>query len=123
MWTLTLSLRKVRDPPNASCFDKRHIPEHLLQVSAFSAFLFFPKARIVNHLVFPPLNVSLAPCSFQKCLFYSWNDERTRFQTPRFILNMHVSESEDEVEEIEEQVLSPDVTTEESAAFYNPASW
>lgn len=36
---------------------------------------------------------------------------------------MCVSESEDEVEEIEEQVPSPDVTTEESAAFYNPVSW
>uniref|UniRef100_A0A3Q3EI60 GTPase activating protein (SH3 domain) binding protein 1 n=1 Tax=Labrus bergylta TaxID=56723 RepID=A0A3Q3EI60_9LABR len=32
-------------------------------------------------------------------------------------------ESEDEVEEIEERVPSPDVAPEESAAFYDPAVW
>lgn len=33
------------------------------------------------------------------------------------------SESEDEVEELEERVPSPDVAPEESAPFYDPASW
>lgn len=33
------------------------------------------------------------------------------------------SESEDEVEEIEERVPSPDVAPEESAPFYDPSAW
>lgn len=33
------------------------------------------------------------------------------------------SESEDEVEEIEERVPSPDIATEESAPFYDPTPW
>lgn len=33
------------------------------------------------------------------------------------------SESEDEVEELEERVPSPDVAPEESAPFYDPAAW
>lgn len=32
-------------------------------------------------------------------------------------------ESEDEVEEIEERVPSPDVTPEESAPFYDSTAW
>lgn len=32
-------------------------------------------------------------------------------------------ESEDEVEELEERVPSPDVATEESAPFYDPTPW
>lgn len=34
-----------------------------------------------------------------------------------------LSESEDEVEEIEERVPSPDVAAEESAPFYDPVAW
>lgn len=33
------------------------------------------------------------------------------------------SESEDEVEEIEERVPSPDAAPEESAPFYDPVAW
>lgn len=33
------------------------------------------------------------------------------------------SESEDEVEEIEERVPSPDGAAEESAPFYDPVAW
>lgn len=33
------------------------------------------------------------------------------------------SESEDEVEEIEERVPSPDAVPEESAPFYDPVAW
>ena len=33
------------------------------------------------------------------------------------------SESEDEVEEIEERVPSPDIAQEESAPFYDPTPW
>lgn len=34
-----------------------------------------------------------------------------------------LSESEDEVEELEERVTSPDVAAEESAPFYDPVAW
>lgn len=63
---------------------------------------------------------------FQKCVFCSSDSLRSEpsvASAVRLILSICVSESEDEVEEIEEQVPSPDVATEESAAFYNPVSW
>ncbi|XP_056899483.1 ras GTPase-activating protein-binding protein 1 [Takifugu flavidus] len=65
----------------------------------------------------------LAPEGTVANKFYVHNDV-FRYQDEVFVDSDSEppEESEDEVEELEEQVPSPDVTTEESAAFYNPVS-
>lgn len=50
----------------------------------------------------------------------TWESEQRRI----LLLFLNVfSESEDEVEEIEERVPSPDGAAEEAAPFYDPVAW
>lgn len=129
--TLTLSLQKVRHPQTLPVSTSFTFLTIFRSVWPSACSFFFLNAGIVNHFV--PLSLRGCLCwshsgsvYFPETPVYSGNSLRSESSFPsvaRFILNVCVSESEDEVEEIEEQVPSPDVTTEESAAFYNPVSW